>query len=264
MKKFALILTAGFVFPALANAGWMIDSKSSDGDNRKTYIEGAVLCDETEGDYTIIDMKSGQLTVVNHKAKTYAVSSVDEMKKNADAFKVQTEKAMADNMKNVPPEQQAAYKKMMGMDDGKTADVKIKKIGDEKVAGFNATKYQVLSDNTLVEEVWVSSDVPFFNDDFKKYSGSLSEAMSGMGGKDYTDDKAYVDLMKTGYPVKQRTINDMNMMGMPSAPGMPDNWLTEEVKSVKQMDVTKNITVPAGYKKNSYMDLVKSMDSDND
>lgn len=261
MKKTAFVV-AGLLIPVIANAGWMVETKSSDGDNRKTYIDGATLCEDTEGDYTIIDMKTGQFTLVNHKAKTYAVSSVDEMKKTADAFKVQSEKAMLENMKDVPPEYRDAYKKQMGLDEGKKADVKIKKVGDEKAAGFNATKYQVLSDNKLVEEVWISSDVPFFDADFKKYSATLSETMSGFGGKDYTDDKAYVDLMKSGYPVKQRTINDMGMMGMPSAPGMPESWLTEEVKSVQKMDVTKFITVPAGYKKNSYADLVKGMDSE--
>lgn len=255
MKKIVLV-AAGLAFPVLANAGWMIETKSSDGDNRKTYIDGAVLCEDSTDDYTIIDMKSGQFTLVNHKAKTYAVSSVDEMKKTADAFKAQSEKAMADNMKNVPPEQQAAYKKMMGIDDGKKADVKVNKVSDEKIAGFNATKYQVLSDGKLVEEVWVSSEVPFFDSDFKKYSATLADTMSDVGGKDYTDDKAYVDLMKSGYPVKQRTVTDMGMMGM------PDGWITEEVKSVQKMDVSKFVTVPAGYKKNSYSDVTSSMGSE--
>lgn len=259
MKKFALIIMAACVFPGLANAGWMIDTKTSDGDARKTYIEGSTICEETDGDYAIIDMKTKQITMVDNKNKTYATATLDEMKKMTADFKAQADKAMADAMKNMPPEQQAAYKNMMGTKDSKKPAVKVQKMNEEKIAGFKSTKYQVFSDNKLVEEFWISSELPFFDNEFKQNSELVAEAAASMAGIEHSSDKAYIDAMKTGYPVKQRMLSSA---GMPNMPGMPENWSTEEVKSVNKMDVTKFITVPSGYKKNSYTDMMQPQVSD--
>lgn len=254
MKKTCFVFAAALIFPTLASAGWMVDTKSSDGEARKTYIEGSILCEETDGDYVIIDMKSKQITIVNNKTKTYATSTVDEMKKMTTDFKAQADKSMAEALKTMSPEQQAAYKKMMGSSDAKKPSVKVQKKNDEKIAGFSSTKYEVMSDNKLVEEVWVSSEVPFFDGDFKQNADLMAEAASGMAGGDYTSDKAYLELMKSGYPLKQRSLSSAEM---PNMPGMPESWNTEEVKSIQKMDVVKYITVPAGYKKNSYMDMMQ-------
>lgn len=108
----------------MVNAGWMVESRSSDGDSRKTYIEGDLLCDESDGDHTIIDMKSRQIAFVNHKSKTYASSTMDELKKGVAASRELLDKTMSENMKNMSPEQQASYKQMMGSRDAKKPDVK--------------------------------------------------------------------------------------------------------------------------------------------
>lgn len=258
MKKTAFIV-AGILFPAMVNAGWMVESRSSDGDSRKTYIEGDLLCDESDGDHTIIDMKSRQIAFVNHKSKTYASSTMDELKKGVAASRELLDKTMAENMKNMPPEQQASYKQMMGSRDAKKPDVKIQKSGVEKVAGFNASKYQIYTNNKLVEEIWTSSDVPFFSGGF---GASMSETATGIGGSGYTSDKGYLEIMKSGYPLKQRTLDTMGMEGMPAVPGMQENWTTEEVKSIQKMDVTKYVNVPSGYRKLTYMEFMQGADSD--
>jgi len=255
MKKIALIIAAVFVFPALASAGWMIDSKSSDGEARKTYIDGSILCESTHGDYSIIDMKTRQITIVNNKTKAYATATLDEIKKMAADFRHQTEKAMSEALKSMPAEQQAAYKKMIGSTDANKSVVKVQKISEEKIAGFNSAKYHVLSDNKLVEEIWISEEVPFFDNEFKQNADIMAEAASGIGGIDHTSSKAYLDLMKNGYPVKQRSLLPSEMSNIP---GMAENWTTEEVKSIQKMDVTRFITVPAGYKKNSYAELMQT------
>ena len=43
---------------------------------------------------------------------------------------------------------------------------------------------------------------------------------------------------------------------------MPENWTTEEVKSIQKMDVTKYVNVPSGYKKLTYMEFMQGADSD--
>jgi hypothetical protein len=260
MKKAAFIIGCLFL-PAVVNAGWMIESKSSDGDSRKTNIEGNLLCDESAGGRTIIHMNSRQITVADNKSRTYATSTLDEIKKSIEQSQAIFEKTIEENMKNLPPDQQASYRQMMGSKDAKKPDLKIQQAGSEKIAGFNSSKYQVFSNGKMIEEIWTSSEAPFFSAGF---GDAMASTAIDVGGMSYKSDQKYLEIMKSGYPLKQRTLDTMGIEGMHAAAEMPANWSTEEVKTIQKMDVEKYLTVPSGYKKKPYMEFMQSEYSGSD
>ena len=104
-------------------------------------------------------------------------------------------------------EQQAYMKittEMMGMGGGMqewSGNLEVKNTSEtEIIAGHEATKYDVVVDGTLKDEIWIAEDVEINKEyDQDKYH-QMVEMRAGGGG--YQTSPAYRELFMHGYPLK--------------------------------------------------------------
>ncbi|MDH3216564.1 MAG: DUF4412 domain-containing protein, partial [Candidatus Krumholzibacteria bacterium] len=100
-------------------------------------------------------------------------------------------------MKNIPAEQREMMKQMMGSD--KAAEVKIVKKGaGDKVSGFKTTRYEVMADGELYEELWLADDKDLMKDckALLKMMAKFSSCMEGISSMGAPSPKASVEYMK--------------------------------------------------------------------
>ena len=262
MKKFIAILTFTLVLAYNLSAGWLI-KMSEGGNNQNIYFEGKKMAVVDGQTNMILDAAYGKMYMINNSQKIYWEGQVDDFVKMIEESVVQGKKAMVgqmemmkEQMKNLPPEQQAMMKKMMGMAEEESTPIKVicKKIGTEKIKNIPCDKYEIYENGKLVERLWISDDLPFF-DDYKKgkFQESMQEMQSKMekiaGGITYKANKEYMKLVSSKMPVKSES-------KPANAFQSGENWEISEYISSKQMNVDKYINVPSGYNKAPLMQVM--------
>jgi len=158
---------------AQAVAGWIIEEVATDsrGEQSKPvfYIQdNKMMIDEKED--VIFDLEKGEMYAIMHEQKAY--------------MKITSE--------------------MMGMGGGMqewSGNLEVKKTSEtETIAGYKATKYDVMVDGTLKDEIWIAEDVEIN----KEYDQDKFHQMVEMrtGGGSYESSQAYRELFMRGYPLK--------------------------------------------------------------
>lgn len=245
MSTAVLTLTAVLTFSAgLANAGWI--QKSRNGDT--VLFSGGMVKNVSKsgrGSWTIINMNTGVMTMVDGKRRLYTSGGMGEYCSGA--------KAMMDKMMaNIPPEQREMMKQMMKKQNkGKKPKVSIKKAGPGgKVAGLATIKYKVIVDGNPAMELWMAHDTPMFKE-MEKYKGKMSQwsaqmegcTSEGFGGGGFDPDSSaeYKKLEEGGLVMKKivggRTIS--------------------EIISIKKKNIPKSeFQPPKGFKKVPFPDFL--------
>ena len=100
---------------------------------------------QPDGEEAILDLKTGQITVIDGRKKEYYVvtrQDMDQMKaKMQQTMNSPEMKQAQEQMKNLPPEYQ---KKMQGMMGGAAGSFDVKKVGTtRKIAGYNCDNWTV-------------------------------------------------------------------------------------------------------------------------
>lgn len=213
MKTKWLILTMIALFvPSTALAGWVLtgkDAEDESGQPETTFIQDGKIAvgPSAEAIQTVFDAKNGQMMIVNHERKTYWRGDPKEMKAGMNSA---MDQAMAEELKDMPPEQAAQYKAMMqGMKDkmigqankGPRPKVTIKNAGSGgKIAGYDTVKYQIAENGQPAAEIWLATDLDL-SDDFEP-SAMLNMVDAMSPEPSYTADPAVIDLYKKGFPLK--------------------------------------------------------------
>ena len=179
-------------------------------------------------------------------------------------------KGMNEKMKNMDPKQREMIEKMMGrarnqmseiqgMGKPKTkmpdSAVSIDQAGTgDVVAGLKTTQYRISVNGRLAKEVWLTNDLSLMKDikpymaKFLKMSQEMSRCTSMrrsmMGGFDLEGSQAYQKLMEKGYPLREKDKRS--------------GWVREIVKLEKMPIPDSEFALPKGYKKVSFMELMKS------
>jgi hypothetical protein len=201
----AMIILAGAI---QTQAGWVIEQNTILPDGKQTnqvlYIQNNKMA--MAGDQQVIfNVETQEITVIMPDQGTYMT------------FPPQ----MIESMGKMAPEWQGA--------------LEIKQTPDaDKIAGYLASKYQVLVDGKLVQEVWMAKDLKIGEDlDLQKFAHmSASQAPRST----YQSSHEYQDFMKMGYPLKQ-----VQYQG--------DGKIIIEVTKIKKEDVpASRFEVPAGLK----------------
>ena len=265
MKKTRKILPSVIVaalflilFCAQAYAGLVIERVYSRGTapgkskTRKvvSYFQGnKVKTIEENGNYSIVDLATGTMTMVNPKKKEYSVTSLDsmvkQMQRGMDKLKA--------HLKGLSPEQRAMMEKMMGISQGPSSKLVLKKLGDRKrIAGYEATHYVITKNGKKVGEYWVSKALREKMlkemdrekiEKFEKAMNNISNQLNVFGNSNLTQlMEMEQKLQKEGEIVKQiHYPNNINMNKQGS---------TQEVVSVKEERIpAAAFEVPKGYKK---------------
>jgi len=196
------LLGASLISSALpTQAGWLI----VDTGGATTYVQDGRLKNHEAGGGVIMDAKAGQLIMVDAERRQYAAGTVDQF--------CQAATAMIDMaMQNVPPEYRQMMRQMMGSQ-AKTAappTVKVIKDSTTTMLGQATTKYKIMVNNELAEEIWLA-DAAALQKEWQPLAGMMQDfeactkkmgAMTGAVDLGPETNPEYQALMKKGWPLK--------------------------------------------------------------
>ncbi len=224
--KTALFLVAAGIAAAAAASDLTIISKVTPSKGEPTTSTHYITAERmrmSEGDNdTIVDLKAGTLTGIDHKKKTYYETTFEEMQQ----YFAQLNEMLASNP-------------MMETMFGKVKDVQVQKTAETReIIGHICTKYVLSMGEKFKETLWVAPDVrmPVTYYDASKMAYAMMGPMATRFEK-MLDEVKKID----GFPLA--TDVDMKMMGM-------DASSRTEVTEIRTSDISADtFAVPAGYKK---------------
>ncbi|WP_027366434.1 DUF4412 domain-containing protein [Desulfocurvibacter africanus] len=223
-----LAMTASLACASIAQAGFI----QSEDDGSTLYVQNGKLRGETseEGDmWSVIDMTKGTIMMVNPEEKTYYEGTIDEycagMRTMMDA--------MSQFMGGLMP--QPSQKKIK---------VEVVKVGPGgKIAGYDTTRYKVLADGVLREELWLANDKALMKELGNPQSMAKFSQCMAME-TDFEASSEYQGLMKAGWPLKTVTY--------PGNEAETDS----EVVSIDKADIpASKFAAPKGYSKTPMSDM---------
>jgi hypothetical protein len=245
MRALTVLLSA-VAIPAFATDLTIVSKVSrNDGPPQTTtsYIsDDHVRMSSSEGHEMIVDFKTGQMTTLDHKKKTYYVTTRQDMDTFAARMKEQMNspemKKAQEQMKNMPAEQQKAMSGMFTVDvhDAGTS---------RKVAGYTCENWVMKMGQMSTTEECLTNDLQYPAQAwtmYKNFSDSMRSAMSAMGPMAQSASSMGEQLKKMkGFPLARNTTVDIMGRKMVS---------TNEVTEVRKGSVPASAwDVPSGYTK---------------
>lgn len=197
-----------------------------------------------EGRETIVDYKLGQMISIDHKNKTYSVTTQQDI--DAWAAKMQERmnspemKKARDAMKDLPPEQRKAI-------EGFGAGLfEVEKAGtSRRIAGYSCEDWTIKMGGLSRSEECLTTELKFpvqSFDMYKRYMESMRSLMASMGsmGLDFSKTTEQFKKMK-GYPLAATTTVDV--MGHRSV-------TSSQVVEIKRTPIPASVwEIPPGYTK---------------
>ena len=209
---------------------------------------------DEEGQFSaIFDLNTGEMIQVDNLSKTYSSTKAEDYFAYYKQYSLKMKTAMMQQLSELPPNQRAQAEGMMkrqGIElpgnNVRPVDVTLKKTGDtNKIAGYEAVKYEIYRDGKLDEEIWTSSYVGFQEEiDMKEMIEYLSElrkiedSMRGSSLLSQASEQTYTEVFSTGFPMK--TI-DYPLSG--------NSIVEETIKVSKKRIDSSEFQAPKGYKK---------------
>lgn len=184
-----LLVVALLLAPAAGWGGFVQHEKGGE----IIYVqEGKIrsLPDQPDEIWMIFDLKGDQMTMVDPESRRYAQGSSAEY-----CELVAKMMDMASSMLGV-----------MGMEMGQqqAAEITVRREGPgERIAGFATTRYQVLQDGQLAEEVWLADDPELMRE--LAGAGNLSRMECGGDKANLAASAEYAKLMGRGWPLRSVT-----------------------------------------------------------
>jgi len=214
---FALLCLLAASLPAWA--GWVMVDQSGE---KNLISQGRIKTvpqDASEG-YTVMDFKKGQVLIVNLEEKTYAEASLDQFCKA-----MQQVMAKIHSMFNQVEQPKKAQKVEV-----------IKQGPGGKIAGFNTTKYKVMVDGKLKEEVWLTVEPDFV----KEFDPTMLSKLMACAAQpeDPESSPAYQKMIASGWLLRSIDYE-----------GAEADTQTDVTKLSKQDIPESEFQVPQGYKK---------------
>lgn len=234
----ALLLAAG---AALASDDLTIVSKHTrdgkPGGNTTSYIASDhVRMARDEGNESIIDLKTGVMTVLDGKKKTYYMVTKQDLEQMAAKMKERMD----------TPEMKQAMEAMASMGGGMSTQVDVKKTGtSRKIAGYGCEDWTITMGTMSTINECVTSELQYPAQawhTYKEFSESMKNMTSAFGpmAKSATELAEKLKAMK-GFPVATSTA--VNVMGHKSTS-------ESEVIEVRKGSIPASAwEIPAGYTK---------------
>jgi len=198
---------------------------------------------------SIIDFNNENMIIIDHNKKTYISTTLDEYIKGVEEMTSRMEKEMEDHLDSLPPEQQKPVKELMKKnklqtEKKKKSTLSVKQTSEvSNIAGLDSSKFQILIDGQLNEEIWVSSSEKFKNElDFGEFASTMKK-LKTISQMYSTHKLANTDLLNDiygkGYPLKTadysvnkavyiEEVTDINSMDIKEDSFKPDPDYTEK------------------------------------
>jgi hypothetical protein len=189
-----------------------------------------------EGTSTIVDLKSGTMTTLDDKKKTY----YSVTKQDLEQMQAKMQEKMND------PQTKKAMEAMQGMPGAMSFTPQVAKTGvKRKIAGFNCEEWSIAMSPMMTTKECVTTELTYpvrAFDGYKEFAKGMRNMMSGFGpiAKSGADLAEKLKSMK-GFPVA--TSSAIDVMGMKQT--------TEtEVIEVRHSEIPASVwEIPAGYTK---------------
>lgn len=251
------VLLVGLMASA-AQAGWVLYQETPGGPTTM-YVQNNQLRVGQGPHGMIYDLNHDTVTMLDPGRQTYWSGKPQQLNQQMDqALNQRMELAL----KQAPPEQREKMRAMMqqgmgrggagrggGMGQGPAAQVVVKDSGaSAKIAGYQATKYQVYVDGKLRQEVWMAQ-VPGFQKEMDmgkmmKLAHSLRSGATGTG-LGWRRSPAVQELFAKGMPMKL----------VDHAPGGPLTVMTVTKVEKKNLPAA-TFQPPAGWKKVDFSQMM--------
>ena len=245
----ALVLAAGV--SAAAEDLTIVSKRTHDGkpsDNTTSYLASDhVRMAQDEGRESIVDLKTGQMTMLDGKKKTYYIITRQDMEqfkaKMAERMNSPEMKQAEEKMKSLPPEVQKKMEAMMG---GVAGSFDVQKTGTtRKVAGYACENWTITLGQFSKTEECLTSDLQLpvqAWDTYRDFAESMKSMTAAMGpmAKNMAQMQEKFKGMK-GFPLATTTA--VSVLGHSSTS-------TSEVTEIKRGPIPASAwEVPAGYTK---------------
>jgi hypothetical protein len=249
--RFAALIALAAGAPLLAQDLTIISKASSDKTPPETttsYLSrDHIRMASGQGRETITDFKTGEMTTLDSKKKTYYVTTKQDMEQAAAKMKERMDspemKKAQEGMKNMTPEQR---KQMEGAMGGIMGAFEVKKTGpNRKIAGYGCETWEITMGemSKTVECLSTELQIPVQAwEMYRSYADSLKSMMAALGpmAKDIEKMQEKFKELK-GYPMASETT--IKVMGY-------SNRTTTEVIEVKKGSIPASAwEIPAGYTK---------------
>jgi hypothetical protein len=244
---------------SVVDAGWIIVDESG---HQTSLSRGRLKMAprDAQGMSMVLDIGRARMWVADAGRRVFWEGTVEEycqaMRGAMAGAMADMEKQMAEALKDAPPAQREQMQQMMkqmrggGTPSGPAASVPtviIEKTAEtQTIAGLAARKYRVLSNGTLYEEVWLTTDPALLRElEMGKAPdtfGRMSGCMAGMAGGDRPEASAeFRKLYAEGWPLKVV----YHGQGAPGGGGTAGTTVTR----IEQRDLAdREFTPPAGYR----------------
>lgn len=243
-------LLLGIALPVLADDLTILSKVTRDGGSPETsanYISSDhVRMSQGDGKEMILDLESGDITVLDASKKTYYVITRQDMESMSAKIKEQMNspemKKAQEQMNSLPPEQRAKMEAMMG---GMFA-VTVEKSGtSRKIAGYDCDNWTVSIGQFSKSEECLTTQVKYPAaawDAYKGFADTMKTMMAAMGPMASSATKMQEQFKKMkGLPLASTTTT--NVMGHKSV-------IAKEVTAVKYGPIPASaFDIPAGYTK---------------
>lgn len=250
----AAIGALAIAVPAAASAGWYAKqshatagapaaakARTSD----MFYGHHKLRIDNPDNSSVIIDLVSGDFTMIDHSRKMYATVTLDELVKMQNEMLAQ----MKAQLPKMPPEVRTQIEaQIKKQEEAQKADLKIKATKKtDTVAGAKCSVFTWTAPDGDVEACMATKtkvDTSAFRSDAKKLAKKLKKSGVGAGGASMV----LLQVADRGFPL--RTVRKMSMGGQTMS-------ATSEILEMKTQDVPKTkVAPPKGYKKEDFKKLM--------
>lgn len=255
------LLTAA---PVTARAGWVSDWTNTavkpNGDPLDTQTVTMAIANgrirmQQPNVVTLIDYNTGRFSMINPNKHTYWTGTIDEYVQNVGQNRANQMKKQlgTDKIKNRKLEQATGGTyKPPEVDVSKLPPLSITKTDvTERIAGYDAVKYEVRANGELFQEFWLAPSLNVSSDlDPNRYFTIQQKMSSGMTGKSapyftalYRDPE-YRKLLDSGFVLK---VINHHMAGQ----------FQRVATTIRQADVpATDFEVPAGYRRVNLGDVL--------
>lgn len=251
-----LVLTVLFCFASIpAESGIVIVDKEGE----KTLLSKGKfksIPENPDNQWFSYDAKNGTVLMVDPASRTYSRGTMQEYCKATSSL-------YEESMKGMPADQRRMMEEAMGKHRRKMpAKVAVSKIGDGGfVAGYSTVKYKVVVDGKLYEELWIANAPVIMKEisdaeSFARFGREIQQCMSSGTvdlGNEPEFSKDYLSMMKEGIEVKS-----VHYRNGKAEPG------TEIVKIEEKNIPDSEFEPPAGYKKMTLIEMLRSQFSEGD
>jgi hypothetical protein len=229
----------GMVVPA--DAGWVMLEQNGE----KALISNGRLKGTSKGVSSIFNGPKKEIIFIHDGQNIYWRGTVDDYCSNLTTLLEQMMKGM--------PEELRKMREQMMAKGNQPPDHKVtveKKGNGETIAGLKTTKYRVMVDGELFEEVWLTTDASLMKE-YEPLVPLLQKFSSCLGSMnmEFTPEKSadYQKLWEAGYQLK----------GVKYELGSPQTE-TDVVKIEKADIPDQEFEVPAGYQQRSFAETMQS------